>query len=268
MIGAQSPQDSVIQLQITRRGTLGLLDEVEKRSTTVPGPYAQRPINAKLPPEVQLEKIIGAVSHLKSIAWLSRGLQASKSVCRIVTTEGLGTGFMITPGVVATNYHVLPSSGLAATAYAEFNYQETLVGTMERTYTYKIDEASWIGDDGYDCAVVRLISSSEAPFDQWGTVALEHVSLPPIGAHVSIIQHPEGGPKQISVTANQVVNIYDHRLQYTTDTLPGSSGSPVFNDDWKVVAIHHAGGNMEVNQVGDKRFINEGILVKYLQHVL
>ena len=30
-------------------------------------------------------------------------------------------------------------------------------------------------------------------------------------------------------------------LQYTTDTLPGSSGSPAFNKDWEVVALHHSG---------------------------
>ena len=30
-------------------------------------------------------------------------------------------------------------------------------------------------------------------------------------------------------------------LEYTTDTLPGSSGSPAFNKDWEVVALHHSG---------------------------
>jgi len=52
---------------------------------------------------------------------------------------------------------------------------------------------------------------------------------------------------RIAITANQVVNVFEHRLQYTTDTLPGSSGSPVFNDAWEVIALHHAGGNMISN---------------------
>lgn len=30
-------------------------------------------------------------------------------------------------------------------------------------------------------------------------------------------------------------------LEYTTDTLPGSSGSPAFNKDWELVAVHHSG---------------------------
>ena len=31
-------------------------------------------------------------------------------------------------------------------------------------------------------------------------------------------------------------------VQYTTSTLPGSSGSPVLDDEYKVVAIDHSGG--------------------------
>ena len=55
-----------------------------------------------------------------------------------------------------------------------------------------------------------------------------------------------------------------HRLQYTTDTMPGSSGSPVFNDEWHVVAIHHAGGDLVKNSQGDKVFANEGMLFKWI----
>jgi V8-like Glu-specific endopeptidase len=81
---------------------------------------------------------------------------------------------------------------------------------------------------------------------------------------VTIIQHPSGGPKQIALNENRVTNIYRHYLQYTTDTLPGSSGSPVFNDDWKVVALHHAGGHLKTNEKGDIRFINQAAAMKYL----
>ena len=33
-------------------------------------------------------------------------------------------------------------------------------------------------------------------------------------------------------------------VQYVTSTLPGSSGSPVFNDNWEVVALQHSGGKL------------------------
>lgn len=39
---------------------------------------------------------------------------------------------------------------------------------------------------------------------------------------------------------NQVVNVGDPYVHYRTPTDPGSSGSPVFNQKWELVALHHA----------------------------
>lgn len=61
------------------------------------------------------------------------------------------------------------------------------------------------------------------------------------GEYVSIIQHPNGGPKAVTVRENKVSSIFDDFVHYLTDTEPGSSGSPVFNDQWVVVALHHSG---------------------------
>jgi Trypsin-like peptidase domain len=65
---------------------------------------------------------------------------------------------------------------------------------------------------------------------------------------VTIIQHPNSLPKQIAIRENQVLQIGDEQddvkdnfLWYASDTDPGSSGSPVLNDNWQVVAIHHKG---------------------------
>lgn len=59
--------------------------------------------------------------------------------------------------------------------------------------------------------------------------------------YVSIIQHPKGGPKAVTVRENEVKFLMDDFIHYLTDTEPGSSGSPVFNDQWVVVALHHSG---------------------------
>jgi endonuclease G len=61
------------------------------------------------------------------------------------------------------------------------------------------------------------------------------------GEYLTIIQHPSGGDKQIALRENQLLKIDTHTLWYRTDTSPGSSGSPVFNDVWQVVALHHSG---------------------------
>jgi V8-like Glu-specific endopeptidase len=61
---------------------------------------------------------------------------------------------------------------------------------------------------------------------------------------VAIIQHPGGHLKKISMQNNFVAYADANVVQYTTSTLPGSSGSPVFDDDFQVIAIHHSGGRL------------------------
>ena len=56
---------------------------------------------------------------------------------------------------------------------------------------------------------------------------------------LNIIHHPNGDYKQISIRANTFVGLDDTRIFYETDTAQGSSGSPVFNDQWQVVGLHH-----------------------------
>ena len=58
---------------------------------------------------------------------------------------------------------------------------------------------------------------------------------------VNIVQHPNGEPKQLAARQNRLVDLVEDFLHYETDTAPGSSGSPVFNDQWEVVGLHHAG---------------------------
>jgi hypothetical protein len=47
--------------------------------------------------------------------------------------------------------------------------------------------------------------------------------------------------KQLTLRENRIVDVIPQFLHYTADTLGGSSGSPVYNDRWEVVALHHSG---------------------------
>ena len=84
------------------------------------------------------------------------------------------------------------------------------------------------------------------PGSRWG-----HLQLPTgrvllrTGTHVNIIQHPQGRRKEIAVQQNRIDRIFGDVVRYTTDTEPGSSGSPVFNNAWDLLAIHHAGGDRQ-----------------------
>ncbi len=239
---------------------LELVDEFSERIKT-PLPLSRPPIDFEIPDESNLEKIIG-VNNLKDISWLEKGLNIAKSVCRVVTPTGLGSGFMIKNGFLITNNHVIEDPEIAKKTHVEFNYQEDLHGKLLPSYKYKLDHSSFKTNQKLDYSIVKVVDDpAMKPLATWQFLEFETDKNPGINEHVTIIQHPDGGPKQIALTANQIANIYEYCLQYTTDTLPGSSGSPVLNDDWKVIAIHHAGGNLKINKLGQRRFLNEGILI-------
>lgn len=251
------------QNQLTQN-LLDFLEEIISKSSIIsvptPSPYLDSS-ELTLPADVNLEKILG-VNNLKQIAWLEQGLTVSRCVCRLLTPKGLGTGFLITPDRLMTNHHVIPDVATAAETVAEFNYQQDLSQNPLLTHRYQLDSSYFQTDPKLDYTLVGITSTSQkTPLEAWGHVTLNPHADPIPGEHVVIIQHPNGGLKQIALTANQVLNTWEYRLHYTTDTMPGSSGAPVFNDRWEVIAIHHAGGNLQMNAQGQKRFINEGILI-------
>lgn len=246
---------------------LDLIDEIDgalaKAQTPLPPPTPS--VNLAPPQESALEKVWSGT--LQSISWLYKGVEASRSICRVVSPAGLGTGFLVAPGIVLTNNHVVPSAEAAAGTVVEFNFEEDAAGRLRAHSTYPVDpKASFVTSpiDKLDCTILRILEADgQPPLSSWGVLQLVEGAAGSIavGAHVTIIQHPSGGPKKIAATANEVVNIFEQRLQYMTDTMPGSSGSPVFNDAWKVVAIHHSGGNIVKNALGERFFANEGILI-------
>jgi endonuclease G len=239
-------------------------DKISQEMSPSPAP---KPAMGKLavPEEVGLETILG-INNLKQISWIERGLQVSKSICRILTPGGLGTGFLIAADLLMTNHHVIPDTAVAAQSVIEFNYQHDFEGKVLPTCRYKLDTGRFRSNPLLDYTIVGVLPDSNKPdLESWGCTFLNPYADPVPGEHVAIIPHPNGGLKQIVLTANQVVGLREYRLHYTTDTMPGSSGSPVFNDLWQVIAIHHAGGALQVNARGDKRFVNEGILMSAIK---
>jgi V8-like Glu-specific endopeptidase len=202
------------------------------------------------------EKVIG-LNNLLRIAWLSRGLELAAPVCRIVAPAGSGSGFLIANDLLLTNHHVLPDEQSAAASSAEFNYQVNWAGDLEPVRRYTLDSAHFRTSEALDYTMVRV---KDSPGDLFGFVDLTKRGQPAVNDFVSIIQHPQGGTKQICFTDNKVSAVFGDLLQYSTDTEPGSSGSPVFNQAWEIVGLHHRGGGL-AGPDGKKYFTNEGILV-------
>lgn len=268
--GQLSTADAAVQRNMLRQGLLELVDEIGKKRAA--RALAELPIRVDLPApaSVALEKIIGT-NNLKSIAWLQTGIDAARSVCRVVTPGGLGSGFLMEDSLLITNQHVIANADEAVRSHIELGFEEDQQGRLREPARFRlVPDKLLVVNQALDYCIVKVAATSHNitaadpghNLAEWGGLTIENVSIPGPGEHVTIIQHPYGGPKQIAITANQVVNLFDCRLQYTTDTLPGSSGAPVFNDKWRVVALHHAGGNLVSNSRGDRMFANEGILLR------
>lgn len=211
-----------------------------------------------------LERITGSQSALVPISYLALGLRRARAVVKVQRSDGKsGSGFVAGDNILITNHHVLPDNAQAATAVCQFNYQQSIEGLNEPMMEYKLRPDEFFETSVKDDWTAVRIEGE--PKQQWGALELRPAKLAKED-RVNIIQHPGGGPKQLSFFSNVVLFIGKGRVQYLTDTMPGSSGSPVFDRDWNLVAIHHSGGWLIEPGTGSKAvfFRNEGILVDLL----
>lgn len=207
-----------------------------------------------------LERVLGGSSELIAASFLEIGAAAVRSVGRIHIrggrgrTLGFGTGFLVSSRLVLTNQHVLTTGDEAARSDFELGYQDDAAGRLSPAVVFDLDpEAFYLADPDLDFALVavRERSASGAPLADFGwsrLIAQQGKVL--LGEAVNIVQHPNGEPKQIALRANRVVDLLKGFIHYETDTVAGSSGSPVFNDQWEVVALHHS-GVPRTNTAGD-----------------
>jgi V8-like Glu-specific endopeptidase len=269
----------VAQAELTKlvQDLLSVIDEVplhvtrEMSPVASPEPQSSQPApsqpatsqpSTSAPGPSQLESLLH-VNVLKQISWIQRAIEVARSVCRVMTPDGVGTGFLIGPWTLMTNNHVIRTAALAEQSLVEFNYEQDLSGRFLQTTRYRLNSEVFHTSTALDYTIVGIKSDSNLPqLETWGTLDLNPFADPVPSEHVVIIQHPNGGLKQIAMTANQVVKVEPPHILYTTDTMQGSSGAPVFNDQWQVIAIHHAGA-AEKNPA--RKFTNEGVLMSAIK---
>jgi V8-like Glu-specific endopeptidase len=238
------------------------------------------------------ERIVGVNNQLP-VAFLEEGTVVAKAVARVQLKEshsglpagsGWGTGSLISPSLLLTNNHVIPTVAFARKVRAEFNYQFDAAGNAMTSDAFDLrPDAFFHTNAGLDYTVVRVASKrmfptvidggftgarerivpdidiTDAvirPFDpsifqlfrtpgqRWG-----HLRLPAsgpsyaVGQYLNVVGHPSGRRKEVALQDNSITGVFTNVIRYTTDTEPGSSGSPVFTNGWDIVALHHAGGD-------------------------
>ena len=225
---------------------------------------ASRPV--ELRPET-LELILDESAALLPFHFLRTGDRLGRAVVKLLRADGAaGTGFLVAPGVLLTNHHVLPDATSAALATALANFEDAPPGTAPgRPASVPLDpDGLFVTNAELDftfCGVRGL--------DFLGSIALDRNSRNIEASEtVNIIQHPRGRPKEVALRDNRVVKADGVVIHYECSTEPGSSGSPVFNNRWEPVALHHASVAAEgpdARAVDDpsadpsSRYLNEGI---------
>lgn len=243
----------------------------EDLGLTVTGP---RLLKSSIKP---LEELIQ--EHAKYItpsAFREKMAELEGQVCRVVIPGGGGSGFLVGPDLVMTNQHVIEriKNNLVNIADVRcwFDYREATDGTpmsTKKTTEVKLRANKWLeheksasqydwdptlGDaaaDETDCALIRLE-------DQIGDIPVggatgdekaaprgwidANAAVPPViaGNQVFILQHPRTEPLQLTIGTVKEFNQRGTRMRYDANTKDGSSGSPCFDSDLNLVALHHA----------------------------
>jgi endonuclease G, mitochondrial len=219
------------------------------------------------------ERIQGRTTDYVGISFLEEALAASASVGRVVfrNLRPQGSGFMVSDRLFLTNNHVISSAAEARQFLLEFNYQLDFKGNPKAVTRFELAPEVFFltnAEDQLDFTLVAVGArlSGSGSLSDFGYCPLskaddKHV----LGEFVNVIQHPQGDYKQVVIRENQLVSRFDTVLHYVADTEPGSSGSPVFNDQWEAVALHHWGGPFTVTASGDgrpvRKDVNEGIRI-------
>lgn len=240
------------------------LNLVVSRAKTITGKSIATPTNRAQRKEIErdisefYEKIHKEANFLPS-NFLEKGVRCAKAVCRITTDTSYGSGFLLANrNLIMTNNHVLSNNNVAAVSVAEFDYDEDDI-------IYRVNfrpDLFFMTDGELDFTIVAC-DPAPIPLNIQPIVLLRDKDTITREERVNIVQHPRGRRKEVSLHDNKVSYIYDIAIRYTADTEGGSSGSPVFNNSWELVALHHAGWSNP-----DGTATNEGIrissIVEYL----
>lgn len=223
--------------------------------------------------EARAESIRGTTKDFVDVSFLELAVQNAKAVAHISFTTGLpvGTGFLISNRLLITNNHVLPSPTLAREMVATFEFELDRNAIPKPVTRFEFDPTLCFvtdPDDDLDYTVIgigRKLSGPRSLTEIGFSPLLDNADKHSLGEFVNVIQHPRGRMKQVILRENQLASRGNRVLHYLADTQDGSSGSPVFNDQWQVVALHHfSGPSLETETpAGDpiSLSVNEGVRI-------
>ena len=221
-------------------------------------------LTSDAPPEGQLESMVLKTVPFQHVSqWRENMIKCERTVCRVEIPEGagVGTGFLIGPATILTNWHVakiLSEKKLQPEqAGVRFDYAAGADGITVPAGQFYPFADDWLIDSSpeteLDFAAIRLKAEPGSEKDAETGESRGWLDYSPhkfaAGEVLLILQHPLAAPLNLSAGVVTALNTLHKRTTYTANTAAGSSGSPVFTLGWKLVALHHYGqetGNMGI----------------------
>jgi hypothetical protein len=222
---------------------------------------------ASLRPDLSFGEAEGIVlkgADFENIATWIRDLKAARHrVCRVETALGFGTGFLVAPDVIITNFHVAEEfwedPKQAKKVVLLFGYETDASGkTVSPGVEHKL-ASTWRGpgkptaeqtkrpwqvlsspEGELDFALLRL----EKPAGDEKVAGRKRGVMEPISSAIGpgdpllILQHPKAEPLKLAFGAVKKKDP-PNRVLYQVNTEAGSSGSPCLNHRLETVALHH-----------------------------
>jgi hypothetical protein len=213
----------------------------------------EQPRNQAIPPvtaEVLQRIALRSIEFVNTDEFRQRMAERELAVCRVEfpCESGQGTGFLVGRDLVITNYHVLApfigNSRQPSEVCCRFGYHVVAAAAQpQQGVAYALADNWLVASspvDQLDYAIVRLRQQVPTPADVASRPALKPVTHNfETGEAIFILQHPKAAPLKLS--SGGLVKAEDRRVFYLANTLKGSSGSPCFDGNWQLVALHRSG---------------------------
>jgi hypothetical protein len=193
----------------------------------------------------------------ESIGWYLTGLARARTVARIGfdLDRGYGTGFLLRGRDLAdrlgdawlllTSAHVVSADpehhAILRPSDAVVSFEALAGDRGASADAYRVRRVVWASGPGeLDATLLEL--DRPVPGIEPHHVGELAGALPPRGTEqrVSLIGHPGGRALSFSVRDNRLLDHEDPLLHYVAPTESGSSGSPVYDAQWRLIGVHHA----------------------------
>lgn len=199
---------------------------------------------------------VSGLADFQHPCFLKKGWEKSRTVGLI---PGFGTAFLIHPSIIMTNWHVFRREEWAQGQNIAFDVELGDDGLPMTPMRHALrPEVLFYSNEGLDFCVVAVDGK---PGESRGFVDVRRFASLRSDSRANIIQHPAGGLKQIAVRENGIKHFDDEIIQYWTDTEHGSSGSPVFDDNWEIIGLHYQHDSAP-DELGKNVYFNEAHTMK------